>query len=33
MLIPDGELVLRAGDKMLLYAKESKEKYIEEPSF
>ena len=33
MLIPDGELVLKAGDKMLLYTKESKEKYIEEPSF
>ena len=33
MLIPDGELILRAGDKMLLYTKESKEKYIEEPSF
>ena len=33
MLIPDGDLVLRAGDKILLYTKESKEKYIEEPSF
>ena len=33
MLIPEGELVLKAGDKMLLYTKESKEKYIEEPSF
>ena len=33
MLIPDGDLVLRAGDRILLYTKESKEKYIEEPSF
>ena len=33
MLIPDGDLVLNAGDKILLYTKESKEKYIEEPSF
>jgi hypothetical protein len=33
MLIPEGELVLKAGDKMPLYTKESKEKYIEEPSF
>jgi voltage-gated potassium channel len=33
MLIPDGELVVKAGDKMILYTTESKEKYIEEPSF
>ena len=33
MLIPDGDLVLMSGDKILLYTKESKEKYIEEPSF
>lgn len=30
MLIPDGDLVLRAGDVVLLYTKESKSKYEEE---
>ena len=33
MLIPDGDLVLRAGDKILLYTKEDKAKYIEEAQF
>lgn len=30
MMIPDGELVLRAGDKILLYSKESKSRYLDE---
>jgi voltage-gated potassium channel len=30
MMIPDGDLVLRAGDKILLYSKESKSRYLEE---
>ncbi len=30
MLIPDGDLVLKAGDKILLYSKESKSRYLEE---
>ena len=30
MLIPDGDLVLRAGDIVLLYTKENKSKYAEE---
>jgi voltage-gated potassium channel len=30
MLIPDGELVLRAGDRILLYSKENRNKYIED---
>ena len=33
MLIPDGELVLNEGDKVLLYTKENKRKYAEEPLF
>ena len=30
MMILDGDLVLRAGDKILLYSKESKSRYLEE---
>ena len=33
MLIPDGELVLRAGDRILLYSKENRNKYIEDIEF
>lgn len=33
MLIPDGNLELRAGDKVLLYSKENKSKYTEEAVF
>lgn len=33
MLIPDGDLILRAGDTVLLYTKENKSKYVEEPAF
>ncbi len=33
MLIPDGELTLMAGDKVLLYTKESRNKYTEEALF
>lgn len=33
MLVPDGDLVLLAGDKVLLYSKENKNKYTEESLF
>ncbi len=33
MLIPDGELVLKEGDKILLYTKENINKYRQEPLF
>ena len=33
MLVPDGDLVLEEGDRVLLFSKESKRKYLEEPLF
>lgn len=33
MLIPDGDLTLRAGDRVLVYSKENINKYLNEPRF